>query len=58
MKKILLFASALAGLFLAGSCQKENFEVAGDGTVTITVEAPGAMNTKAIADGTNVNEVH
>ena len=58
MKKILLFASALAGLFLAGSCQKEKFEVAADGTVTITVEAPGAINTKAIADGTNVNEVH
>ena len=57
MKKILLFASALAGLFLAGSCQKEKFEVAADGTVTITVEAPGAINTKAIADGTNVNEV-
>ena len=58
MKKILLFASALAGLFLAGSCQKEKLEVVADGTVTITVEAPGAMNTKAIADGTNVNEVH
>ena len=58
MKKILLFASALAGLFLAGSCQKEKFEVPANGTVTITVEAPGAINTKAIADGTNVNEVH
>ena len=58
MKKILLFASALAGLFLAGSCQKEKLEVVADGTVTITVEAPGAINTKAIADGTNVNEVH
>ena len=64
MKKILLFASALAGLFLAGSCQKENFESAGN-TVTFTVEAPGAIATKGtinagatIADGTNVNEVH
>ena len=57
MKKILLFASALAGLFLAGSCQRENLEPAGN-TVTFTVEAPGAIATKAIADGKNVNEVH
>ena len=58
MKKILLFASALAGLFLAGSCQRENLEPAGN-TVTFTVEAPGAIATKGtIADGTNVNEVH
>ena len=57
MKKILLFASALAGLFLAGSCQKENFESAGN-TVTFTVEAPGAIATKTIADGLNVDEVH
>ena len=57
MKKILLFASAIAGLFLA-SCQREDLEPVGGKTVTITVEAPGAINTKAIADGTNVNEVH
>ena len=59
MKKILVFASALAGVFLAGSCQRETHEpVATANTVTITVEAPGAINTKTIADGTNVNEVH
>ena len=58
MKKIFFFASALAGLFFAASCQQENLEPVGGNTVTITVEAPGAMNTKAIADGTNVNEVH
>ena len=59
MKKILFFASALAGLFFAASCQRDNLEpVATANTVTITVEAPGAINTKAIADGTNVNEVH
>ena len=58
MKKILLFVSAFVGLFMT-SCHKENFERAQMGnTVTITVEAPGAINTKAIADGTNVNEVH
>ena len=59
MKKILLFASALAGLFLAASCQQENLEPEQmAGTVKFTVEAPGAMATKAIADGMNVNEVH
>ena len=59
MKKIYLFASAIAGLFLAASCQQENAEpMQIDNTVTITVEAPGALQTKAIADGLNVNEVH
>ena len=58
MKKIFFFASALAGFFFAASCQQENLEPVADNTVTITVEAPGAMNTKAIADGTNVDEVH
>ena len=58
MKKILLFASALAGLFLAASCQQENLEpeVAGK-TVTFTVEAPAALQTKAIADGLNVDQL-
>ena len=58
MKKILLFASALAGLFLAASCQQENLEpeVAGN-TVTFTVEAPAALQTKAIADGLNVDQL-
>ena len=66
MKKIMLFASALAGLFLAASCQQDNLEPEQMGnTVTFTVEAPGALATKGtinagatIADGTNVNEVH
>ena len=57
MKKLMLFASALAGLFLAASCQKENIAPAGSNTVTYTVEAPGTLQTKAIADGTNVNEL-
>ena len=56
MKKILLFASALAGLFLAG-CQRENLEPVGGNTVTFTVETPGALQTKAIADGTNVDQL-
>ena len=59
MKKIMLFASALAGMFFAASCQQENLEPVQMGnSVKFTVEAPGAMNTKAIADGKNVNEVH
>ena len=58
MKKILLFASALAGLFLAGSCQRENLEPEQTGKqVTFTVEAPAAMQTKAIADGKNVDQL-
>ena len=57
MKKILLFASALAGLFLAG-CQRENIEPVQAGQqVTFTIEAPAAMQTKAIADGQNVNQL-
>ena len=60
MKKFMLFTSALAGLFLAASCQQENLEPEQmSNTVKFTVEAPGALFTKAeIADGTNVNEVH
>ena len=59
MKKIMLFASALAGLFLAASCQRENLEPQQmAGAVKFTVEAPGAIATKTIADGLNVNEVH
>ena len=58
MKKILLFASALAGLFLAG-CQRENLEPEQmAGAVKFTVEAPGAIATKTIADGQNVDVVH
>ena len=58
MKKILLFASALAGLFLAGSCQRENLEPEQAGQqVTFTIEAPAAMQTKAIADGQNVDQL-
>ena len=57
MKKILLFASALAGLFLAG-CQRENLEPVQTGQqVTFTIEAPAAMQTKAIADGQNVDQL-
>jgi hypothetical protein len=44
--------------FFAGSCQQENLEpVAGNGTVTFTVEAPANVQTKAIADGLNVDQL-
>ena len=59
MKKILLFASALAGLFLAGSCQRENLEpVQQGGTVTYTVQVPGALATKAAGDYELIYEVY
>ena len=64
MKKLLFSAVALATLLFA-SCQQEKMEIAeGGNTVTFAVEAPGALASKAladgqvIADGTNVNEVH
>ena len=55
MKKLLFCAASLATLLFA-SCQQENLETAGN-TVTYTVEAPGTLQTKAIADGMNVNEL-
>lgn len=56
MKKLLYCAAALATVFFAGSCQRENLEpVAGGNTVTYTVQLPDAIGTKAI--GTNVSSV-
>lgn len=58
MKKVLYCAAALALLLFSGSCQKENLEPVQEGSaVTFIVEAPAGMNTKAIADGTNVDEL-
>ena len=58
MKKLLYCAVALAGLFAAASCQQESLEpVQETGAVTFTVEAPAALQTRAIADGLNVNEL-
>lgn len=58
MKKILLFASALAGLFLAASCQQESLEPVGGNTVTYTVQVPGALATKAAGDYELIYEVY
>ena len=58
MKKLLYCAAALAVAFFAGSCQQENLEpVQESNAVTFTVEAPAALQTRAIADGLNVNEL-
>ena len=46
MKKILFFASALAGLFLAGSCQREKLESYASGSVTYTITLPETVQTK------------
>ena len=52
MKKLTISLSALAALLLAGSCQRENLEpVQQGGTVTYTVQVPGALATKADGDG-------
>ena len=52
MKKLIFSLSALAALLLAGSCQRENLEpVQQGGTVTYTVQVPGALATKADGDG-------
>ena len=57
MKKLIYCVAALATMIFAGSCQQDNLEpVAGESTVTLTVELPG-LATKAIGDGTNVNQL-
>ena len=57
MKKVFFSVLALATLLFA-SCQQENLEpVAGGSQVSFTVEAPAAMQTKAIGDGQNVNQL-
>lgn len=56
MKKLFFCATALAALLFA-SCQQEKLESVGGNTVTYTIEAPGTLQTKAIADGSNVNEL-
>ena len=46
MKKFLLFASALAGLFLAASCQRESLEPEVTGGVTYEISLPDGPQTK------------
>jgi len=46
MKKFLFFASALAGLFLTSSCQRENLEPEVNGGVTYEISLPTSPQTK------------
>ena len=58
MKKLLYCAAALATM-LFSACQQENFEPAAKGTaVRFSVQTPDGIATKAVADGTNVDELH
>ena len=58
MKKLLYCAAALAMTLFAGSCQRENLEPdKTNGKVTFTVEVPAELQTKAIADGKNVDQL-
>ena len=57
MKKLIYCAAALATALFAGSCQQELLDnAAGETTVSYSVALPGA-STKAIGDGTNVNQL-
>ena len=46
MKKLLYCAAALATVFFAGSCQRENLEPVANGGVTYTITLPEAVQTK------------
>ena len=57
MKKLIHCAAAIAMAFFAGSCQQEMLEPAAqETTVTYSVELP-KLQTKAIGDGFNVNQL-
>lgn len=55
MKRLSLFLSAMVAVLMTGSCQKEQFaDEAGQGdnvTVTLQVQAPAQLATKAVGDG-------
>ena len=60
MKRILSFV-VLAAMLLASSCSlKEDFkgEDSDFATVSVTVGEPGTVSTRAIGDGTTVNQLH
>ena len=46
MKRILLIASAIAGMFLTAACQQELYEPETNGTVTYEITLPSQMQTK------------
>ena len=58
MKKLFYCVAALATVFFAGSCQRENLEPKAEtAQVEFTVEAPAVLQTKTVGDGMNVNEL-
>ena len=58
MKKILFFASALAGLSFAASCQQEEFApVEESNVVTFEVGIPEVATKAVVDDGTNINDL-
>lgn len=58
MKKLILFALA-ATMLLAGSCQKDGGVKEGDASeVTISIDLPMDLSTKAIGDGTTATELY
>lgn len=57
MKKILLFASAVAMMLSVGSCQREIEYLEGDTNVTFEVST-GDIATRAIADASNITVLH
>ncbi|MBQ7812343.1 MAG: hypothetical protein IJ394_07295 [Bacteroidales bacterium] len=61
MKKIMSFVLASAALALAASCQKEvnPYDLSNaDTPVTVTVQLPDGINTKAYGDGQTVKKVY
>ena len=59
MRLFIYCAAALVTALIAGSCSNENLNIwKGNAEVTFTVSAPCHMDTKAIADGLNVNELY
>lgn len=58
MKKIFWIAAAVAGLFAAASCQKENASASGDVNVSLTVALPEALSTKAMSQADMVDVVY
>ena len=61
MKRFFLLASAAIAMLCAASCQEEmngpDVQNGNEVTATVTVKAPGALATKAIADGTKAKNL-
>ena len=59
MKKIFMIAAVVAGLLAAASCQKEKFGADGsEGVVSLSVEVPNSLQTKAISKAENADIVY